>query len=385
MHQTRRGKRHVTTTPDSTPAKATLGVLRHVPITSLRLDPLNPRLPASFRGSSQEELAVVLELGFEAFAVAQSMADHGYFLSEPLLVIASDDEPGTWIVVEGNRRLTALLGLTNPAIRAQFAEADKWERLAARSKVSAADPVPVVVHPSRESTHVEVGKAHVLGKLQWRPYAQATYIAARIEEGRTYAEVAELIGVPKSKVADLYRDQAIVAQAQLIGLDTAEIEKAFSLLTVAMSSTKLREHVGAPLGSRLAPGTPPIPEDKSAELSELITWIFGSEDDEPKITDSRQISQLGNVVATEVGLKALREGDSLEQAKQKVAASGLPPRDRLIHRLTTAKNALLAATDDLSDHVGDAQVKKLVEDAEAAVEALRSIIDEIEAESSADG
>lgn len=349
----------------------TLGELRHVPISSLRLDALNPRLPASFRESGQEELAVVLELGFEAFAVAQSIADHGFFLSEPLLVIASGTEPGAWIVVEGNRRLTALLGLTNSSFRSQFAEADGWERLAARSKVVAGDLVPVVVHPDRASTHIEVGKAHVLGKLQWRPYAQATYVAGRVQEGRSYAEVAELIGISKSKVADLYRDQAIVAQAQQLGLETGEIEKAFSLLTVAMSSTKLRDHVGAPLGSRLEPGASPVPGDKAAELAELISWIFGTSDSEPKISDSRQISQLGNVVASDVGLKALREGDSLEQAKQKIAASGLHPRDRLINRLTTAKNSLLAASDDLSDYAGDGQVRKLLDDAEGAVEALR--------------
>ncbi|MEX2375390.1 MAG: hypothetical protein WD942_07355 [Dehalococcoidia bacterium] len=362
----------------TTHPQSTLGTPKLVPISALRLDSENPRLPASFRNAEQEDLAVVLEMGFEAYAVAQSIADNGFFMSEPMLVIASDTEAETWIVVEGNRRLTALIGLTNEGARKQFADPERWDQLAARSRVSAEDLVPVVLHPDRQSTHVEVAKAHVIGKLAWRPYSQATYIAARVAEGRTFGEVSDLLGIAKSKVADLYRDQAIVKQAQDLGMTTGEIEKAFSLLTVTMSSTKLRDHVGAPLGSRMDPGSTPIPAEKTDNLAELIGWIFGSDVDEPKITDSRQISQLGNVVANEVGLSALRAGDSLDQAKQKVQAAGLSPRERLVNRLTTAKNALLSAADDLSEHSMDEGVRGLVEDVEAVVGALRNTIDEVD-------
>lgn len=362
--------------PEVGPDRRALGLRREVPIRSLRLDVLNPRLPLSMRGKSQEDLAVGLVLGFEAYAVAQSIADYGFFSSEPLLVIAAVGEPDVWVVVEGNRRLTALMGLTFGTFRSQFPDADKWDLLADRCGLGPETLIPVVEHVNREATHVEVGRAHVLGKLPWRPYAQATYVASRVQEGRTYAEVAELIGIPKSKVADLYRDYAIVRQAQDIGLRTNEIEKAFSLLTVAMSSTKLRDHIGAPLGSRLAPNTKAVPDGKTGELSELVRWIFGTEDEEPMISDSRQISQLGNVVAHEVGLRALRDGDGLEQAKQKIAAAGLDPVERLTQRLRTALNALLAASDDLSAYANEPAVTRLVDDVEAAVVALRSMANE---------
>jgi hypothetical protein len=353
---------------------ALLGSLKYVPIRALRLDAENPRLPQSYRTASQEELAVVLELGFEAFAVAQSVADNGFFQSEPLLVIEAPNEKGYWVVVEGNRRLTALMGLTYPAVRDQFSEADKWNELASRCVLSSDDVVPVVVHPNRASTHREVGKAHVVGKLGWRPYAQAVYIAARIAEGRTYSEVADMLGMSKSKVADMYRDQAVVRQAQEFGLDTTEVERAFSVLTVAMSSTKLRNHVGASLGSQLVPGTQPIPVSKTEELTELLGWIFGTDEDEPLISDSRQITQLGNVVANEVGLVALRAGDRLEQAKQKVQASGMPPLERLTNRLTAAKNALMAASDDIGEFAAEQSISSLIDDIEAALEGLRSIV-----------
>lgn len=359
------------------PVGGTSGSQRLVSIASLRLDPLNPRLPESLRGGTQADLAVVLEMGFDAYAVAQSVADNGYFLGEPMLAIPSPDEDDTWVVVEGNRRLTALLGLTVKEIRSQFAQPDRWETVAQRCVLTLDDQVPLVVHQSRSATHAEVARAHVVGKLPWQPFMQARFIAARVAEGASVAEVAELIGITRSKAADLYRDQAVVAQAQRLGLQTGGIEKAFSVLTVAMGNTKLRDHVGAPLGSRLNPAEEPIPANKTEELQELIAWVFGDVDHEPKITDSRQTSALGSVVASEVGLAALRQGSSLEEAKQKVAAAGMDPRERLMQRLTAAKNALLATSDDFTAYASDAQVGALLSDVEAVVESLRSTMVEV--------
>ncbi|NKX92685.1 ParB N-terminal domain-containing protein [Sanguibacter hominis ATCC BAA-789] len=351
------------------------GELKHVPISALLLDPHNPRLPASRQRGDQADLAVDLELGFDAFAVAQSIADNGFFAAEPLIAIPAEEQ-GKYVVVEGNRRLTALLGLAYPEIRDQFAEPSRWSKVADAAALTPDVVVPIVVHADRESTHVEVSRAHVVGKLQWRPYMQARFIAARVAEGRSIKEVAELIGITKSKAADLYRDQAIVGQAASVGLNTGNVEGAFSLLTVAMGNTKLRNHIGAPLGSRLVPGEDPVPAGKLEELKEVISWVFGDEDAEPVITDSRQMSALGNVVASDVGVGALRAGKSLDEAKQQVQNAGMDPRERLLKRITAATNALGAASDDLAEYASDSQVIGLLSDLEALVESMRNVVDQ---------
>lgn len=360
---------------ESVPSSA--GQVGEVPLYSLRLDPDNPRIPESVRGESTSDLATLLEMGFEAYSVAQSIAELGFFRAEPLIVVPHDTEDGVWVVTEGNRRLTALLGLADPEIRGGFTEPDKWNLLAAKQPVSMEMLIPVVMHVSRETTHAEIARVHVVGKLAWRPFMQARYIAARVAEGRSIQEVADLIGIPKSKVADLYRDQAVLTQAEKLGLETAQVENAFSVLTVALSSTKLREYVGAPLGSRLVVGEDPIPEEKTGELTEVLSWIFGSEDREPVISDSRQMSQLGNVISSEVGISALRAGETLEEAKQKVSAAGLDPLDALRRKLTAAKNALAAAGSDVSEYAADVEVLSLISDIESAVEGIRSTIDEL--------
>ncbi|HEU0130875.1 MAG TPA: hypothetical protein VFQ85_07795 [Mycobacteriales bacterium] len=347
-----------------------MGEARRVPLRTLRLDPRNPRLPPNLVGHDQEELAVHLELAFDALTVARSIASHGFFGSEPLIVVAGD-EPGTWTVVEGNRRLTALLGLLDPEVRAQFANPGPWNALAEQTAVAADDLVPVVVLPDRKAATPIIGFRHISGILQWQPYAQARYIANLVhEDGLSFEEVAETTGIDRTKVGNLYRDQAIAEQARRLGLETGPVENAFSLLTVAMSTPKLRDHVGAPLGSRLSPGADPIPAEKADALRELLTWIYGDGETEPVIGDSREISKLGNVVANTVGLGALRHGDSLDMALQKVKDADLDPRQRLVHRLRTARNSLNGAIEDVADFADDAEVAALVDDARGATDAL---------------
>lgn len=350
---------------------AVLGVPARLPLSTLRLDAANPRLPEEQQGADQEELAVTLALGYDPFTVAESIASHGYFISEPLIVIPSPDEPGAYIVVEGNRRLTALLGLTRDDIRSEFADAETWHKLAAEADVSIDEQVPVVIVSDRETVTPIIGFRHISGILKWQPLARAKYVARLVDsESRSYAEVAQMTGLPLTEIRDLYRDQAIAAQAAALGVPTGDLERSFSLLTVAMSNTRLREHVGAPMGSKVLPGTSPVPEERTDGLREMLGWVFGDGARPAVIKESREMSKLGNVVSHPVGLKALRDGESLVQAVQRVEEASLDPRKRLLKRLGVAKNALLHASEDIADHVTDEAVLDALEAVQDALHGL---------------
>lgn len=350
-----------------------MGESRQIPLRELRLDPLNPRLPADMQGEDQDELAVHLELGFDALTVAESIASHGYFGSEPLIVIA---DGSSWVVVEGNRRLTALRGLVDSETRAQFANPAPWEALAGQANLSLDDLIPVVVLPDRAAATPIIGFRHISGILQWQRYAQARYVSRLVDEdGLAFAEVADMIGIDRTKVGNLYRDQAIAKQARDLGIETGPLEETFSLLDVAMSTPKLRDHIGAPLGSKTEPGAPPVPASKADELRELITWVYGDGETEPVIGESREISKLGNVVASPVGLAALRAGNTLDAAVQKAKDADANPRQRLLARLRTGRNALNAALDDLSDFPDDQEVVEAVDEARAAADALLAALE----------
>lgn len=350
-----------------------LGTQQHIAIRDLRLDPENPRLPAQLQGASQEDLAVDLELGFEAFTVAESIASHGFFASEPLIAVPSESEADAWIVVEGNRRLTALLGLANSAVRSQFPSPDEWDNLAQKASLTLATEVPVVVVESRSTVVPIIGFRHIAGILGWTPFAQARYVAKLVDENNlAFAEVAKMIGIDKTRAGNLYREQAIAKQAASLGIATGPVEEAFSLLTVAMSNTKLRSFVDAPIASKLTPGSEPVPAAKTPELKELLGWVFGTSETDKVLNDSRDINKLGGAIDSAVGLAALRSGDTLAEALQKIDDAGLDTLARLKNRLTAARNSLQAAETDIADHADSADVQGLLEELQTSIDALRS-------------
>ncbi|KQO38895.1 hypothetical protein ASF05_03170 [Aeromicrobium sp. Leaf245] len=312
-------------------------------------------------------------MNYDADAVAESIATHGYFSSEPLIAITNPAEPGTYIVVEGNRRLTALLGLTQAQIRANFPDPGHWDDLSSRAEVRSDDEVPVVVAEDRTSMVPIIGFRHISGILSWKPYAQARYVAKLIDnDGMSVGEVGKMIGIEAGRAGNLYREQAIAKQAADMGIETGPLEEAFSLLTVAMSNTKLRGHVGAPLGSRMKKGQAPIAPEREPELRELLTWVFGDGKTPPLIKDSREVSKLGAVVGNPIGKAAIRDGDSLEVAQQRIDDASLDTHLRLTRRLTTARNALQAAEEDIASHPDSTEVVELLQEVRDAYDALTS-------------
>ena len=83
--------------------------IEHVELGRLLPDSHNPRLPRGVKDQlTGDDLLVQIADSFDPLIVADSSARHGYFGSEPLIVLAEGDY---WVVLEGNRRLTALKGL----------------------------------------------------------------------------------------------------------------------------------------------------------------------------------------------------------------------------------------------------------------------------------
>src|SRR5262245_30360746 len=79
-----------------------------IEVDKLHLDPQNPRLPEELQGAEQARLLRYLYDNGALEELIRSFADNGFFRHEPLIAVADDDEPGSYVVLEGNRRLSAL-------------------------------------------------------------------------------------------------------------------------------------------------------------------------------------------------------------------------------------------------------------------------------------
>ena len=132
-------------------------------------------------------------------------------------------------------------------------------------------------------------------------------------------------------------------------------------MTVAMSNTEIRKHISAPSPALTKIGADPVPEDKKEELEEVLTWVFGNEETDKKVQDSREMSKLGRVIKSPRGIAALRGDASLEEAHDIAKDEGMDPRKRLLARLNASVNAMSSATEDLSDFAEDEDVKTLIE------------------------
>ena len=345
--------------------------LKELPVQSLLLDRKNPRLPDGVSAGGQAELLRYIERTYDPIEVGRSIADHGYFLSEPLIVMRSGARH--FIVLEGNRRLVALRLLADPgSVPDDSDNADEWTELARRADVP--KKVPSVIVASRRAVAPIIGFRHISGIQQWDPFAKARFIASFVDEKKqAFDEVAMQVGGRPTAVRGHYRNFAVVRQAETdFGLDAERVKRKFGVFTRAMTNPGILTFVGAPAAPDVVARAKPLPETKRREVRELFGWLYGEDGVGALITDSRQVDNLGRVLASAEGLAALRRTRDLDAAL--AAAGGL--KDRLIANLQRAKNNLEAALLDASRYAEDPDVSDLIAACEHALRELRKARDE---------
>ena len=87
---------------------------REIRLSRLRLDPINPRLDDGKESQRQALTAMMEAQGAKLIALARDISKQGLSPIERFLVVAAEDEQSDFVVLEGNRRLSALKLLLNP-------------------------------------------------------------------------------------------------------------------------------------------------------------------------------------------------------------------------------------------------------------------------------
>jgi hypothetical protein len=338
----------------------------------LHPDPYNPRLRLEQRGKlSDDELLKFIDDTYEPIVVAESITRHGFFGSEPLILT---DEDGRWIVLEGNRRLTALLGLARPDLRAQFDDSDEWDKLSERREIPLDMDVPVLVADEREDADAVIGFRHISGVEQWKPLQRAQYIAYLVDQrGKPFLEVADTVGEEEDVVRMYYRNQSILQRARDLGrTDLADAsEERFGTLTAALNRTGIRDFIGARKISAVRERTAQLRDNKLNAFAELSSWLYGVDGKDKVIAETRNLTELAEVLRAP---KARRE---LQRSRDLSAAYALtpgPPK-RLLKQLAMAVGHLRSVANSPELIVGEARTEELVDELEELtdqiVEAIR--------------
>ena len=342
------------------------GEIASVPLDALLLDDENPRLPEKVGKLTQDELLVYIEKKYDPLVVGRSIVLHQYFVSEPLIVIAKGKK---FVVVEGNRRLTALRLLSDEKARTLVGKRGAvWKSLAQDAVLP--DEIPVIIAPNRPSVAPIVGYRHISGIQEWDPLPKARYITKMVDdEELDFEDVAELVGESEPDIRSLYRNYAVLVQAaDHYGVDTTEAEEHFSILTAALSRASIRSYIGAPTPGEVSADEWPVVDEYADQLRNLMSWLFGDKEHRKAIAESRALRSLAEVLGSDDATAILVKTRDLDTALEAVDGS----RDRLMRRLRTARNALRRAREDFQDFADDEAVSGLIEECRELIEELET-------------
>jgi hypothetical protein len=296
-----------------------------VSVEQLLLDPLNPRLPFVGMGEvTQERIMDYMLREGNISELMGAIGEIGFQRSEPLLVAPvkqgdPDWDPGRgsgsplYYVVEGNRRLTAVRLLLNPGL-AQYRKKTVLD-VATEAKHHPAS-VPVLVFSKRDDLLDYLGYRHITGTKPWGALEKAIYLdQLRQAQGATdFSALAKTIGSRSDYVAKLLTGLRIyrtIEDADFFGLPNVQRETvSFSLITTALGYSNLNGFIG--LTSARDHEAKTLDLDA---LEQLTSWMFQPVNEgKTRLGDSRNLGDLGEVVAEPAALHAFEAGRPLVEA-----------------------------------------------------------------------
>ena len=305
-------------------APKTAKEIERVPLEKLLLDETNPRFGYVDQTGSQAGLLDLIVEKFGVEDVLGSIAANGYFDAEPL--VCKPAKEGSYVVAEGNRRLTACLILANdPRAKNQATLGQRYREIWNNHEKPPIDPVPVIVFEDHDNQALlsYLGVRHIAAAQPWDSYAKAAWVAKIVETGGLTVEaVAEMIGDQHRTVLRLLEGYHFIQQ--LIEEDVFRPEDSqrrgrgsvteypFSWVYTLLGYKAARAFIG--LGDQTA-SPRPVPKKKIGDAKLVVTAMFGdkSRGQSAAIDDSRELSLLADTLADPEKVALLRKGRRVEE------------------------------------------------------------------------
>ena len=355
------------TTVDS-PIETPLVSVTAVPVEWLALDRQNPRLMSVDDDTTDVDIIVQLYRAEDLGELLQSIAANGYLDIEPLIVL---EEDGHFVVLEGNRRLAAIRLFRDSRLASRIFER-KRVRITlpdiSNQHRNTLDKVSVYRVASREDARSFIGFKHINGAAKWESYAKAKFAADWYRSGGiALANIADRIGDKHDTIKRMVNAIYVLEQAQSAKIfsidDRASPRFNFSHLYTALSRAPYMQFLGLDAAwSRYDPNPNPVPNDRVDRLSEVLRWIYGSQEesvDSVVRSQNPDIKRLGEVLATAEGLSVLRATGSLSEAH----ASTQPADRKFSEALLRARQEVREASNSLRGFDGrDVSLVGIAED-----------------------
>lgn len=281
------------------------------PLEQLELDPYNPRLRSDEEGKDQATLLETMIRRFKIEELADSIISAGYLPFDPLIGHAHD---GKVRILEGNRRLAAVKLLLKPGL-APEKQQTKWQSLSDKLSLEQRESLrslEVIVYPDRSNVDLTayIGFRHVTGVLQWPALEKASFIDRMVNEGMSYAGIAERVGSYPLHVERHYVAYRLVRQAADYNISGREnMEDFFGVLLRALQADGVSAFLGVTYPHDPKQSQRPVPDDHIQNLTEFVQWTFGTDDYRRVLSDSRELTRWGKILQSGEALRYLRLTD----------------------------------------------------------------------------
>ena len=291
----------------------------NISIENLQLDLFNPRLPKSKQGIDENTVIEFLLLETATLELMEAIGENDFFAGELLLVVPDDLNEKKYVVIEGNRRLTAAMLLNNPELTKvkKVATKEIYDRAKYHPK-----ELPCLIFNSRTEIQKHLGFVHITGKKSWRMLEKARYLNelrnseqfSSLPFQQACQEIARVIGSKSpyvKKVLVSFLLYLIVEDEKFYRIEGLSDETFFlNYFSDGLQKNNIRDFLNVDLDSET-----PLDCLNKQHLEEIVTWWFKkSEGVSRVIGDSEGMKLLNEVLGNQNALSAFRNGATIYEA-----------------------------------------------------------------------
>ena len=293
--------------------------IKNIGIADLKLDLYNPRMPKSKQGKDEKSVIEFMLLEAATLELMLAIGENDFFSGEMLLVVPDEIQQDKYIVVEGNRRLTAVKLLNSPELTTvrKVAVAEIAENAKFKPNI-----LPCLVFNNRNEILKYLGFIHITGKKSWRLLEKARYLYelrnkedfADLQFIEASREIAKIIGSSAAYVKrllisfEMYKIVEDEAFYQIDGLNDTRFY--LNYFTDGLNKENIRGFLNIDINSDT-----PIQKINNENLRKIVHWWFKETEGKSRVLgDSEGLKLLNAVIGKDIALAAFEKGATIYEA-----------------------------------------------------------------------
>jgi len=279
--------------------------IKNIDIADLKLDLYNPRMPKSKQGKDEKSVIEFMLLEAATLELMLAIGENDFFTGEMLLVIPDENEYNKYVVIEGNRRLTAVKLLNNPELTTvkkisttEIAESAKFKP----------NTLFCLVFNNRDEIIKYLGFIHITGKKSWRLLEKARYLYklrshndfVKLPFKEASIEMAKIIGSSAAYVKrllisfELYKIVEDEGFYQIDGLNDTRFY--LNYFTDSLNKDNIRSFLNIDINSET-----PIKNLNNEHLNKIVHWWFKETEGQSRVLgDSEGLKLLNAVIGNTI-------------------------------------------------------------------------------------